>query len=66
MNDDEYRYQKLLYGALHSPFSFDVLEALSRNMDDNSLAILVGNASMLPTYMKSKETPYRSRSFSAP
>ncbi|WP_244271763.1 MULTISPECIES: hypothetical protein [unclassified Pseudovibrio] len=64
--DQEERFQLLLKGAQSSPLSFDLLEALSRNMDMSSLAILVGNASMLPKYMKSIEIPYRSRSFIAP
>ena len=67
MNDNEdTRFEKLLYGATHSPLSFDLLEALSRNMDASSLDILVGNASMLPQYIKSKDIPYLSRSFKAP
>ncbi len=64
--DEDRRYKLLFYGACRSPLSFDLLEMLSRNMDESSLAILVGNASMLPQYIKSSDIPYLSRSLSAP
>lgn len=50
---------KLLVSAHQSGLSIDVLEFLSRGLDDTAAATLFGNASNLPKYMKSREIPYR-------
>ncbi len=66
-NDDfTIRRTKALLEVVHSsPLTFDVLEFLSRDLDDKALAIFCGNVSMLPSYMKSSEIPYLSLSRSA-
>ncbi len=64
MSDD--RLAVLIRMADQSPLSLDVLEFISRGLDDTALAILAGNVSTLPRYMKSKDTPYLSLSRMAP
>ena len=61
MEADE-RLDMLIKAAQASPLTFDVLFSLSCGMDDNAVAILCGNVSKLPAYMKSKDIPYLSRS----
>ena len=58
--------EALLGAAIHSGFTFDALEFLIRGLDATATAILLGNVSKLPVYMKSKDIPYLSRSRIAP
>lgn len=60
--DERERLDALMGVAYESPVSFDVLEVLSRGLDETALAILCANVSTLPQYMKSSEIPYLSRS----
>lgn len=63
---DAQRVDLIIEAANQSPLSFDLLEALSVGMDAKALAILCGNASRLPQYIKSKDNPNLSRTFKAP
>ena len=56
----------MINAAQASGLSVDLLEFVSRGLDDNSRAILFGNVSRLPKYMKSKDIPYLSTSRIAP
>lgn len=60
------RFLKIIDLADQSGLSVDLLEFLSRGLDDTAFAILAGNVSMLPRYMKSNVMPYLSRSRIAP
>ena len=50
---------QLLAAANHSGLTVDALEFLVRGVDESAAAILLGNASNLPKYMKSRGIPYR-------
>lgn len=63
---DEEAKLNLIVTTAQSGFSVDALEFLSRGLDDTALAILLGNVSKLPVYMKSIDIPYRVRSRIAP
>jgi hypothetical protein len=56
MTENE-RLDQILVAA-QSGFSVDALEFVSRGLDDIALAILLGNVSRLPVYMKSIDIPY--------
>lgn len=60
------RIDRLIEEAEKTGFTVDYLEWLSRGLDRSSEAILFGNISTLPQYMKSSGNPYVSRSFRAP
>lgn len=60
------RLDAILKVSCETGYSVDVLEFVSRGLDETALAILLGNVSMLPKYMKSSEMPYLSRSRMAP
>lgn len=62
----EERLDALISAAAASGFTIDFLEALTQGLDLSALAIVLGNASKLPQYMKSSDNPYVSRSTSAP
>lgn len=49
----------IIEAAQLSGFTVDALVFLSRGLDATALAILMGNVSSLPVYMKSREIPYR-------
>lgn len=55
---DDRHLDQLIYAALQSGLSMDLLEFLSRGLDDKAVAKLLGNASILPVYMKSRDIPY--------
>ena len=59
---DDQRLDLLIKAAKASPLTFDTLYGLSEGLDDKALAILCGNVSRLPAYMKSNEIPYISKS----
>ena len=56
----------LIEVAQTTGFSVDLLEFITRGLDDRAVAILLGNVSSLPTYMKSNDIPNRARIFNAP
>lgn len=52
--------------ARESGFTIDYLEALTRGLSIQALRIVMGNASAMPSYMKSSDNPYVLRRQSAP
>lgn len=56
----------LISSAQESGLTVDLLEFVSRGLDDKAVAILFDNVSKLPQYMKSRDIPYLRRSFIAP
>ncbi len=48
-----------------SGLSFDLLYHLTKGLDANSKAIVLGNSSVLPRYIKSKLIPVKSQSRSS-
>ena len=62
----EDRLDLLIDAAQSGLLTLDVLEALSRGLSDKALAILCGNVSRLPQYIKSKDRLNLSRNLSAP
>lgn len=60
------RIDELTKAAAYSGLTVDALEFVTRGLDDKAVAILLGNVSNLPVYMKSREIPYRDCIFSAP
>ena len=65
MTEDE-KFDLIIKSADQSGFTVDLIVAMINGLDDKSIAILLGNVSMLPKYMKSKEIPYLSLSRMAP
>ncbi len=65
-DDEDYRLAILLCLADVFGRTLDYVEFVTRGLDVNALAILCGNASRLPQYMKSNDSPYASRRASAP
>lgn len=65
-NGESCRLDLLIEGARLSGFTIDALDYLSRGLSDSALRIFIGNASRLPSYMKSSDSPYLFRSASAP
>lgn len=59
-------FYAMIDAAIYSGLTVDALEFMARGLDENAVAILLGNVSNLPVYMKSREIPYRSCIFSAP
>lgn len=66
MKQQEERLEALITAAQSSPLTVDLLEFLSRGLDDKAFAIFIGNVSRLPQYMKSNEMLNFSRSRKAP
>lgn len=60
------RLDALLEGARNSGFTVDYLEFLSRGLSLSATRKLMGNASAMPSYMKSSDNPYVRRNASAP
>lgn len=56
----------LAEGARKSGFTIDFLEALTQGLSRQARLKVIGNASSMPSYMKSKDSPYILRSTSAP
>ena len=63
---EDARLAQLIDLADQSGLTVDLLEVLSRELDETAFAIFAGNVSMLPKYMKSSVMPYLSRSRIAP
>lgn len=68
MRDDKFidRTAELIDGARASGFTIDFLEALTQGLDSQALRKVIGNASSMPSYMKSSDNPYVFRSARAP
>lgn len=64
MGDD--RLDVLIEGARVSGFTIDFLYELTRDLDRQALRKVIGNASSMPSYMKSIDSPYTFRSAKAP
>lgn len=60
------RIDELREGALQSGFTIDFLEALTQGLSRQAFRRVIGNASSMPSYMKSSERPYLVRKASAP
>ncbi len=56
----------LRMGAQQSGFTIDFLELLTQGLDFQACLRVIGNASSIPSYMKSNDNPYVWRSASAP
>ena len=56
----------LICAAQEFGLTAGAIEFLTRGLDEMAVAILLGNVSSLPVYMKSREIPYRDCIFSAP
>lgn len=64
MNDE--LIDKMVDAAQISGLTVDLIEFLINGLEDTAIAILLGNVSNLPAYIKSSDTPNLSRIFSAP
>lgn len=60
------RIDRLMKLARETGLTVDYLEFLSRGLDRSAEAILFGNISTLPQYMKSSDNPYVWRNNNAP
>ena len=60
------RLDALRVGADQSGFTLDFLECLTQGLSPQALRRVMGNASSMPSYMKSKDSPYLFRSARAP
>lgn len=56
------RIDDLREGARKSGFTIDFLEFLTHGLSRQALRKVMGNASSMPSYMKSSESPYLFRS----
>lgn len=65
MEEDE-RIELLRYGARTTGFTIDFLDALTQGLSRQALLSVIGNASSMPSIMKSSESPYILRSARAP
>ncbi|WP_319528962.1 hypothetical protein [uncultured Cohaesibacter sp.] len=57
MSVSEERLQMIIDACQASGFSLDLLELLTRGLDNQALAICCGNVSTLPKNKKSNEVP---------
>lgn len=60
------RTDELRQAARSSGFTMDFLEALSQGLSRHAFRKVMGNASSMPSYMKSSDSPYLLRKASAP
>ena len=60
------RIEVLIEGARRSGFTIDFLEALTQGLSIQALHKVIGNASAMPTNMKSSDNPFVFRSVRAP
>lgn len=65
MDEDE-KIDALQAAAAASGITIDLLEALTHGLSRHAFLKVMGNASSLPSYMKSSDTPYLLRMASAP
>lgn len=60
------RLDTLIRGARATGFTIDYLEALTAGLSIQACRKVIGNASAMPSYMKSSDNPYARRISSAP
>ncbi len=60
------RLELLLKASRETGFTVDYLELLTRGLSRSACLRLIGNASSMPSYMKSSDNPYVRRNASAP
>nr|WP_233544936.1 hypothetical protein [Pseudooceanicola sediminis] len=60
------RVQLLIEAARKTGFTIDYLEALTAGLSLQATLRVIGNASAMPSYMKSSESPYVRRNAKAP
>lgn len=65
MTEDE-RIEALREGAIRSGLTIDFLDALTQGLSRQALLKVIGNASSMPSIMKSNERPYILRNARAP
>ena len=53
-----HRIEQLREGAAATGFTIDFLEALTQGLSRQALRKVIGNASSMPSYMKSSDSPY--------
>lgn len=66
LEDDMSRIDELRAGARVTGFSIDFLEALTQGLSRQAFLKVIGNASSMPSYMKSNDSPYLFRKASPP
>jgi len=52
------RLNAIIQGARDCGLTIDYLEVLTRNLSSHALRKVIGNASEMPSYMKSSDNPY--------
>lgn len=65
-SEETERIDELCAAANASGLTIDLLEALTHGLSRQAFLKVMGNASSLPSYMKSSETPYLLRIARAP
>ena len=60
------RIERLIEAANKTGFTIDYLEAITADLSIHAERKVIGNASAMPSYMKSKDNPYVFRSAKAP
>ena len=60
------KVEMLRLGAQQSGFTMDFLQRLTQGLDCQACLRVIGNASSIPSYMKSNDNPYVWRNASAP
>lgn len=60
------RIDALVVAARESGLTIDLLECLTQGLSRQAFLKVMGNASSMPSYMKSKGSPYLLRKASAP
>lgn len=63
---DEEKIEILIAAARETGFTIDYLEALTVGLSLQACRRVMGNASSMPSYMKSSDNPYVRRRHSAP
>lgn len=61
-----HRIDRLRFAANETGFTLDYLEALTSGLSIQAERKVIGNVSMMPSYMKSSDNPYVCRSAIAP
>ncbi|TWI32765.1 hypothetical protein IQ24_02640 [Paracoccus sulfuroxidans] len=62
----EERLSALIEAANASNLTIDLLEALTQGLSRQAFLRVMGNASSMPSYMKSSDSPYLARKAKAP
>ncbi|MCV6576293.1 MAG: hypothetical protein OIF58_11210 [Cohaesibacter sp.] len=63
---EEERLNMLIDACQESDFSLDVLELITRGLDNHAVRISCGNVSARPRNKKSSDVPYTAFTFKAP